>query len=198
MSIRNGTSGSGRCEGELTEEGGDGGVGMPGSTGRRRSTTCSWPTRTATRCSRRRSRMTRRAGCAVPDARAAGSGAGRDRAAGRAVGRAAAGRGAAGVGVASEQGRGGARPVPGLGREVRSVRRVRAVRARAHRPSPLPGARARLRSDEGDPGADPCAGGSRRRAHRGGQPAARGARAVLARAAAAVQPHGRGDPARVP
>ena len=65
-------------------------------------------------------------------------GAGRDRAAGRAAGRAAARRGAAGVGVASEQGRGRPGPVPGLGREVRSVRRVRAVRARAHRSSPLP------------------------------------------------------------
>ncbi len=37
------------------------------------------------------------------------------------------GRGAAGAAAASEQGRGGAGSVPGLGREVRSVRRVRAV-----------------------------------------------------------------------
>ena len=52
--------------------------------------------------------------------------------------------------------------------------------------SSLPGVGARLRSDEGAAGADPRAGGSGRRADGDGQPAARRARAVLARAARAV------------
>ena len=46
--------------------------------------------------------------------------------------------------------------------------------------------------------ADPRAGGSRRDAHRDRQPAPCRARAVLAGSAAAVQPHGRGDPTHVP
>ena len=46
-----------------------------------------------------------------------------------------------------------------LGRQVRPVRRVRALRARAHRPAPLPGAGARQRSDQGAAGADPRARG---------------------------------------
>jgi Transposase len=51
---------------------------------------------------------------------------------------------------------------------------------------------------EGDPGADPGAGGSRPGTHRDRQPVARRAGAVIARAVAAVQPHGRRDSARVP
>ena len=43
-----------------------------------------------------------------------------------------------------EPGRGRAGAVPGRGRQVRPVRRVRAVRACAHRQPPFPGARARL------------------------------------------------------
>ena len=134
---------------------------------------------------------------AVPHARAAGGGAGRDRAAGRAVGRAAAW-------------------MPGCGCwrciRIRSRRRATGSGSRAGSPigltrscsassrgptSPLPGARARQRSDEGDPGADPRARGFGQDPDRGDEPAARGARAVLARTAAAVQPYGRGDPARV-
>ena len=47
-------------------------------------------------------------------------------------------------------------------REIGSVRRVRALRARADRQPPLPGAGPGRRSDQGAAGADPCAGGSRR------------------------------------
>ena len=47
MSTRNGTSRSGRCEGDPISGGWRWRVGMPGSTGRRRSTTCSLRTRTA-------------------------------------------------------------------------------------------------------------------------------------------------------
>ena len=48
MSIRNGTSGSGRCEGDLIEEGGDGGPVCRDRLGVATSTTCSWPTRRRT------------------------------------------------------------------------------------------------------------------------------------------------------
>ena len=52
MSTRNGTSRSGRCEGDPISGGWRWRTGMPGSTGRRTSTTCSWPRRRARRCSR--------------------------------------------------------------------------------------------------------------------------------------------------
>ncbi len=82
-------------------------------------------------------------------------GAGGDRAPGRGAGRAAAGRGAAGARAASQPGRRGPSALPRLGRQVRPLRRVRAVRARAHRPPSLPRARARQRPDQGAAGAVP-------------------------------------------
>src|SRR6202165_5268073 len=58
----------------------------------------------------------------------------------------------------------------------------------ARRPSPLLGAGARQRSDQGAAGADARAGGPRGRRDGAGQPAAGRAGAVLARAASPVQP----------
>jgi hypothetical protein len=56
----------------------------------------------------------------------------------------------------------------------------------ARRQPSVRGAGARLRSDEGNPGADPRAGGSRQDADRDHEPATGRARAVLARSACAV------------
>ena len=69
------------------------------------------------------------------------------------------GRRAAGPAAAPQPGRRRASALPGLGRQVRPVRRVRALRAGAHRPPPLPRARARQRPDQGAAGNDPRAGG---------------------------------------
>ena len=84
------------------------------------------------------------------------------------------------------------------GRQVRPLRRVRALRAGAHRSPSLPGARARQRSDQGAAGADPRARGSRPDPGGAGQPAARRARALLARTDRPVQRPRQPDLARVP
>ena len=105
MSIRNGTSRSGRCEGDLTVE-----VEMAG-----RFAGIDWASekhdvlvadQAGAELLSAPSRTTRRASRVVQDAGADGGRAGRDRATGWAAGRAAARCRAAGVGVASEQGRG--------------------------------------------------------------------------------------------
>ena len=170
-----------------------------GGLGQGQRTTCSWPTATASGCGRRRvahdeaglSRLCRelvrlgvaRVAVERPDGllveRLLDAGLTRDR-------------------DASQPGRGGAAAVPSGGRQVRSLRRVRAVRARAHRPSPLPRAGARQRSDQGAAGADARTRAAGRAARRAVQPAARRARALLARRRRDLRRPRQPDRARVP
>ena len=99
---------------------------------------------------------------------------------------------------ASQSRRGGAPAVSRLGRQVRSLWRVRDLRAGAHRSSSLPGTRARQRPDQGAAGNDPRARGSRADTHGANQPVTRRARALLAGTDRPVQGSRQPDLARVP
>ena len=172
---------------------------MPGSTGRRRSTTCSWPTRRARRWWPRRSRTTRQ-GCRRCAARSCGSRSRWSRSSGR-TGCWSSGCWTRGCGcwrcipnkVAAARDR--FRVSGGKSDRFDAFVLCELARTDHHRFRVLEpdcdqtkAIRALTRAREDLVGST----------GRGRQPAPRRARAVLARAAAAVQPHGQPDPARVP